>query len=286
MPCAYKVCTWNLCFHFDAWLSCQAKPVLRWPVLRQFSRNMWISTKRIFSPHRNWSEWGALSLLLTASTTGKKMFGCNLYWFPASSWQSLANCFCLFREPPRSRRCWSFMAVPAQFNKNSLPFRILLTAISLHSFHMSYGTGVDHPRFVVPRSTKSSEEINTKDAVVSFLLWVGSHRSTCFNKLQGWPAEVTLKFELAALIQKKIFQSFGSWVLLEVVEVPVYQMRPDSFRVNPTCNRGLSTRRSRLSGQYICMSTPPSLCAYKCIVIVRMHEKFYEPIFFFSVRNH
>ena len=28
-------------------------------------------------------------------------------------------------------------------------------------------------------------------------------------------------------------------------------MRPSCFRVNPTCSRGLSTRRSRLSGQYV-----------------------------------
>ena len=106
----------------------------------------------------------------TASTTGKKclVVTCiDLQRHLGKAWQTA---FVSFREPPRSRRCWSFMAVPAQFKQNSLPFRILLTAISLHSFHMSYGTGVDHPRFVVPRSTKSSEEINTKDAVVSFLL--------------------------------------------------------------------------------------------------------------------
>ena len=204
----------------------------------------------------------------TASTPGKKMFGYNLYWSPASSWQSLANCFVSFRPPPTAAGL--FWLSQHKFNKNSLPFRILLTAISLHSFHILYGTGIDHPPFTVPRSTKSSEEINTKDAVVSFLLWVGSHRSTCFNKLQGWPSDGSRShFEVWTCHinpTKKPFQSFGSWVLLKVVEVPVYQMRPDSFRVNPTCNRGLSTSRSRLSGHYICaisrlMCTPPIWCA-------------------------
>ena len=45
-------------------------------------------------------------------------------------------------------------------------------------------------------------------------------------------AEVTLKFELAALIQKKSLPVIWKSSSLKVVEVPVYQMRSSSFRLN------------------------------------------------------